>query len=64
MTTKAEGTPEEDTMSSMEEGFSSTPSTTFGLHHCCSNRVATMAQKVGHLMFSVVSQELTLAQHK
>ncbi|XP_014503015.1 probable aquaporin NIP-type [Vigna radiata var. radiata] len=46
MTTKAEGTPEEDTMSSMEEGFSSTPSTTFGFHHCCSNRVATLAQKV------------------
>ncbi|QCE01212.1 aquaporin NIP [Vigna unguiculata] len=45
MTTKAEGS-EENMLSSMEEGFSPSPSTTFGLHHCCSNHVATLAQKV------------------
>ncbi|WVY92324.1 hypothetical protein V8G54_037838 [Vigna mungo] len=55
MTTKAEGTPEEDTMSSMEEGFSPSPSTTFGLHHCCSNRVATLAQKVVNKIYGSVT---------
>ncbi|CAJ1970830.1 unnamed protein product [Sphenostylis stenocarpa] len=46
MIIKAEGTQEDDTMSSMEGGVSPSPSRIFELHHCCSNRVATLTQKV------------------
>jgi len=46
ISTKAEGTQEENIMSSMEEGSSASPSRIFALHHCCSNHAATLAQKV------------------
>ncbi|KAK7300703.1 hypothetical protein RJT34_11551 [Clitoria ternatea] len=46
MAGKAEGIEEEE-MSRMEEGVNPSPSTTFGMHSCCSsNYVATLAQKV------------------